>query len=218
MKREINLSEISDGRLYRGNDMAKLDTNGCRGCSQCCREVEKTIVLDPYDMWRLQQGTSFTFDQLLEKHVELLLIDSLALPVLSMKGKDGCCTFLDENGRCAIHQFRPGICRLYPLGRYYEGGDFRYFLQVKECSQARGKVRIRKWLDTPDLPRYEDYIRSWHSFLVYMDHFLEGAGEELHKAACIYVIRLFFRSPWNDGTGFYEQFEDRLRTASEHFR
>ena len=25
------------------------------------------------------------------------------------------CTFLDENGRCSIHPFRPGICRLFPL-------------------------------------------------------------------------------------------------------
>ena len=27
--------------------------------------------------------------------------------------------FLDENGRCSIYAFRPGFCRLFPLGRYY---------------------------------------------------------------------------------------------------
>lgn len=56
-----------------------------------------------------------------------------------------------------------GICRLFPLGRYYEEKGFRYFLQVHECQKEnRAKVKVKKWLDTPDLKKYETYIARWH--------------------------------------------------------
>ena len=83
----------------------------------------------------------------------------------------------DREGRCSIHAYRPGICRLFPLGRYYEdsaevasgireAGYFRYFLQVHECPMPnKTKVKVGKWVDTPQLEQYEAYIRKWHSFL-----------------------------------------------------
>ena len=37
MEREIDLKEISDGKLYEANDMVKAGCDDCRGCSSCCR-------------------------------------------------------------------------------------------------------------------------------------------------------------------------------------
>ncbi len=37
MLREVDIKEISDGRLYGVNDMVKADCGGCAGCSVCCR-------------------------------------------------------------------------------------------------------------------------------------------------------------------------------------
>lgn len=53
MLRDIDLNEISDGRLYTANDMVKADCMGCQGCSSCCQGMGDSIVLDPYDMYRL---------------------------------------------------------------------------------------------------------------------------------------------------------------------
>ena len=219
MKRAVDLTEISDGRLYRSNDLVKLDTCGCEGCCACCKEMEETIVLDPYDIWRLQAKAGIPFDLMLARHARLTVIDGLVLPVLTMtdKGSGETCTFLNEQGRCSIHEARPGICRLFPLGRYYDGGDFRYFLQKDECKKAQAKVRIRKWLDTPDLPRYEDYLRSWHVFTERLMYFLEGAGDTLQKAACVYLLQAFYSCPWKEEQDFYEQYEARLSAAQAHF-
>ena len=50
MLRDVGLEDISDGRLYRENDMVKTDTNSCQGCKKiCCIGMGRTIVLDPYD-------------------------------------------------------------------------------------------------------------------------------------------------------------------------
>ena len=41
--------------------------------------------------------------------------------------------------------------------------ELRYFLQIHECrKENRTKVRVRKWLDTPDFAAYEQFISDWH--------------------------------------------------------
>lgn len=37
MKREIDMKEISDGKLYGPNDLVKADCGDCHGCFDCCR-------------------------------------------------------------------------------------------------------------------------------------------------------------------------------------
>ena len=44
MLRDVGLEDISDGRLYRENDMVKTDTNSCQGCKKiCCIGMGRTI-------------------------------------------------------------------------------------------------------------------------------------------------------------------------------
>ena len=56
MKRNVDLKEISDGRLYSSGDMVRADCRDCEGCSECCRGMGSSIILDPMDVWRLQKG------------------------------------------------------------------------------------------------------------------------------------------------------------------
>ena len=109
MKREISLEEISDGKLYGSGDMVKVGCDDCRGCSACCRGMGSSIVLDPYDVFRLETGLGLSFEGLLAESVELNLVDGIILPNLKMSGEGEACTFLNEEGRCRIHPFRSGI-------------------------------------------------------------------------------------------------------------
>ena len=56
MIREVDIDEISDGRRYRSQDMVKIGCADCSGCSECCRKVDDTIILDPYDIYELTRG------------------------------------------------------------------------------------------------------------------------------------------------------------------
>ena len=162
MRRYVSLEEISDGKLYTANDMVKADCLGCQGCSRCCHEMGDSILLDPYDIWRFQKGLGKDAQTLLaEGKIALRVVDSVIVPHLKMQPMNGegeKCPFLDEKGWCTIHAFRPGLCRLFPLGRYYEGDGFRYFLQKSECDHPKAKVKVSKWLDVPELPKYEQYV------------------------------------------------------------
>ena len=138
MRRNVDLNEISDGKLYTSNDMVKADCYDCQGCSACCRGMGKSIILDPIDLFHLKQATGKDFAGLLNQEIELNVVDGMILPNLKMDAKTDACPFLDENGRCRIHTFRTGICRLFPLGRLYEEEGFRYFLLT--CEESIGEL------------------------------------------------------------------------------
>lgn len=221
MKRNIDLKEISDGRLYSSGDMVKADCRDCEGCSDCCRGMGSSIILDPMDLWRLQRGIHKDFQALLGAgYIELNIVDGMILPDLKMDSARDACPFLDGQGRCSIHSWRPGICRLFPLGRYYEENGFKYFIQIHECSrQDRGKIKIKKWLGIPNLKAYEEYILEWHRFLGQCGEALDTLSEENVRFLTLYVLRRFYETAYlaADENGFYEEFAARLGEVREKF-
>ena len=208
MRRNIRLEEISDGRLYTANDMVKADCRDCEGCSACCQNME-AVVLDPLDIANLCQGLGKTFEELMGSAIELKLVDGVILPHLKMTGEEETCSFLDQNGRCSVHSFRPGICRLFPLGRYYSEEGLRYFLQVHECrKEDRSKIKVKKWLGIPDLASYEKYILQWHAFLQTCEEAMKTLDDENQRIFQLYILRTFYQTPY--GQEFYQEFYQRM--------
>lgn len=214
MKREIDLNEISDGRLYTSNDMVKVGCNDCAGCSECCRMVGDTILLDPYDIYQLEQALEIGFEGLMAGHLELRVVDGLIQPHLKMRPEEGC-VFLDPEGRCSIHNYRPGFCRMFPMGRIYQEQGFKYFLQVHECPYPnKTKVKLRKWIGIQAFDAYEQYIRDWHAFVRELVGIVENTeNQEMIKKLNMYVLNQFYVNPYKTADHFYPQFYGRLQEA-----
>ena len=219
MRREINMEEVSDGRFYGLRDMVKAGCDDCRGCSDCCHDMGNSIILDPYDIFRLTCGLNETFESLLDHSIELHVADGIILPNLKMNEKTLACGFLNQEGRCSIHPLRPGICRIFPLGRFYEDGRFQYFLQVHECKkEPKSKVKVQKWIDTPDVKRNEKFINDWHYFIRYLTELLENAEDTYRKTVSMYVLKNFYQKPYDKDRDFYDQFYERFREADKIFQ
>lgn len=214
MKRNVSLEEISDGRLYGYHDMVKADCHGCRGCHECCTGMGNSVILDPYDMWRIQKGLNKSPQELLgEGKLELHVVDGCILPNLAMTGAEEACGFLDEAGRCSIHAFRPGVCRLFPLGRYYEDGDFRYFLQKGACGVSnRSKVKVSKWIDTPEQGKYHEFLCTWHYLLNDVEEAVRGQEDsEYSKALNMSLLGIFYFEENIGEDDFYGMFEEKVK-------
>ncbi|MDO4521659.1 MAG: YkgJ family cysteine cluster protein [Eubacteriales bacterium] len=209
MRREITAEDLQ--KTYTSNDMVKADCGGCHGCSDCCHYMGESVVLDPMDIWRLTKGNPAVSVQLMERFLELHVVDGIVLPNLRMVGEEEACIFLNEEERCSIHEHRPGVCRLFPLGRIYEDGGFRYFLQHQECpKKEKTKIKVSKWVDTPNLKRYEKYILNWHDLLEEARTLLENKkDDQLQKDLNAYILHAFFMEPYT-AEDFYPQFEARL--------
>lgn len=215
MKRDIDMNEISDGKLYTANDMVKADCGDCVGCSACCQGMGTSILLDPRDIFMLTTNLGVTFEQLLVEAVELNMIDGIILPNLKMSVEKDSCIFLNDEGRCQIHAFRPGICRLFPLGRFYENRSFQYFLQIHECKKEnKTKVKVKKWIDTPDLKKYEQFIINWHYFISDIQQIVSQIDDDaLIKKVNMFILQQFFLEAYHAELDFYEQFAERLSKA-----
>lgn len=224
---------MTPDKLYTAGDMVRIGCNECKGCSYCCQEMGESVVLTPFDICELTRHLGKSFDELMEDKIELYMTDGMVLPNLKMtEGTAACrsrevCGFLSEEGRCSIHEFRPGLCRLFPLGRNYEIRKietkdgmreikgFRYFVVKDSCPKLPGtKVKIEKWLGIPDLKRYEGFITTWHyfckEFQEKMWKYLESGEERKVKRLNLTMLELFYRMPYEDEWDFYEQFQERM--------
>lgn len=207
-----DLNKISDGKIYGCNDMARVACQDCAGCHACCEQMGESIVLDPLDIWNLTIATGRSFEALLQDAIELHVVEGLILPNIKMAGSEERCIFLNEEGRCSIHTRRPGLCRVFPLGRIYEERGIRYFLQTDACLKPeRTKMKISKWLDTPELRRNEQYLIAWHGLRRRMENRVqEETSEQAVKTLNMFLLNLFFVTPYDLERDFYEQFAERL--------
>jgi uncharacterized protein len=215
MKRDCSLEEISDGKLYDRNDLVEASCNGCKGIAACCHGMGKSIILDPFDIYRLSSNLNMKFEELLADKIELNVVDGIILPNLKMKDSTERCAFLNKEGRCSIHAYRPGICRIFPLGRYYKNQGFKYFLQVNECSNdCKTKIKVSKWVDTPDLEKYEQFLVDWHYFLNDVEKIIKSTQDDnLIRNLNMYLLNGFYIKKYDTENDFYVQFNQRLSDA-----
>lgn len=203
--------------LYQSNDMAKVGCNDCQGCSACCRGMGQSILLDPYDIYQLQTATGENFAGLMQEKIDLHVENGIILPAIKMQQTTDACGFLTKEGRCGIHTYRPGLCRLFPLGRNYDGNGLQYFLLEDTCHiKTRTKLKIKKWLDIPMLARYEKFLVTWHALRKQiMNRIADKQSDAYTQMINVKLLELFYQKPYDAGSDFYQQFEERMAAISE---
>ena len=200
-------------RLYGNNDMVKVGCHDCKGCFDCCTDMGQSIWLDPYDVYQLTISLGKSFEALLVQEAELHVEDGLILPNIRMAGEDvPKCSFLNAEGRCSVHAFRPGFCRLFPLGRNYEDGKLTYFLLEDACPiPNKSKMKINKWLNVPRLKEYETFLVEWHGLTKGLRTFYADNtdNEAVVKAVNMQFLQIFYLTPYG-ADDFYAQFAVRM--------
>lgn len=218
VERQMNLEIETDGKKYALNDMVRVGCNDCAGCHKCCTGMGNSIVLDPLDFFRLCKNVPGGMNEVLSTFTELNVFDGIILPNIKMNGKDAC-AFLNEEGRCSIHPFRPGICRIFPLGRLYEEGKFSYILQVNECPHPdKTKVKVGKWIDSAQVITNQNFINDWHYMLKNVSQkILEANEEAFTKRVDMAILNTFFISPYlaENEADFYAEFGARMAKFKE---
>lgn len=217
-------------KLYTAGDMAKIGCDGCKGCSSCCEGMGDTVVLNPYDVYELTKNLGESFQQLLDTRLELHVEDGMILPNIRMSEKSDKCVFLNIEGRCSIHPFRPGLCRLFPLGRNYESDGemwestgYRYFVLEDACpKKVKTKVKIDKWLGVKQLSANEAFILHWHNFCRWFQDkqqkLLSQGEDDFAKQLNLLVLNQLFIKAYDWEKDFYEQYYNRMKEIKDVVR
>ena len=222
-------------RLYDSNEMARVSSPACAGCGHCCRGMGESVRLDPYDVHMLTGYLGLDFQGLLDRCAGLSAEDGLILPYLKSDPK---CAFLNEEGRCDIHAVRPGICRLFPLGRNYDWDDegrchLRYFVVEGGCPlPGLAKARIRDWIGIPDIGRHESFVEDWHRLVgIAKEYLRQLSGQnteeanDLARQLNMFILKTFYATPFraassaampdDEDEDFFRIFRIRLNAALE---
>lgn len=234
----------------RARDLARVSTKKCDGCGDCCHNMDDTIVLDPYDIYIMSEGLHMSFNQMIsdeaskddetDKNDETASSTDIRCIELSVVNKEGLilphlkmtpvnenlsrCVFLRDDGRCGIHLFRPGLCRLFPLGRQFEEDRITYFVLDACDMPGKSKVRISDYIGIPDFDQYERYKLIWHRFTKQLTARLgEFADDDDQQAALdnqrklnFLILHIFYSNSYDSNQGsFYEIFESRMKRVND---
>ena len=90
-------------------------------------------------------------------------------------------------------------------------------MQIHECKNPnKTKVKVKKWIDTPNLQENKKYILDWHYFIDDVQEKLTHiADDELIKKIDLFILQHFFMEPYHETEDFYEQFNLRLEKAKK---
>ena len=96
---------------------------GVSGCDSNCCKATAPIILNPYEIALICRESAMSYEDLLDI-VDTERVNGFPLVMLP---RDPACHFWTEKG-CSIYQARPLACRLFPMGRVYDGMQTRLVL------------------------------------------------------------------------------------------
>ena len=163
----------------------------CRKCGKCCKHQD-TILFNPRDIFNIARKLHMTPEAVIKEYAETYIGSASRIPVVHMvpRGQNAVCPFL-KDGLCSIHDCKPTVCALFPLGRVVlnaealekglEDGqvEVKYILNDIDCGSRKQAHTVREWLAQFEIPEHDEFFLLW-SRLTAMLHRMIHELEEHH--------------------------------------
>lgn len=132
----------------------------CTSCGQCCtKNALNTLFLKPYDLYNIAKGLKKEkINETIKEFCTVSIGNTSGIPLIRIKDlENGNCPFLEPalNGVikiCSINDFKPSVCKLYPLGRGLKVNkndnsfDLFYFEQEINCGMYNKINKVENWI------------------------------------------------------------------------
>ena len=160
-------------REYLANELKGDDTFQfeCSMCGSCCRRRAEPIVITGPDLFRIAKTLNISPLEAAQEYTDWTIGVNSHMPVLTLRERlDGSCRLL-RNGRCTVHQNKPSVCALFPLGRMYNPEEKRFiYFKNTFCSSSKKGTKVKnwtldEWLDEFRLRETEDDVRVWNRMI-----------------------------------------------------
>jgi Fe-S-cluster containining protein len=204
----------------------------CYGCGKCCKNRED-ILLNPKDLFNIALSLGKSTAEVMDSICDRYIGGSSRIPLVRLQpvGKNMVCPLLKDN-RCTVHALKPGVCALFPLGRFvkYNAEDGKadlsgnasvsYLLNPIECGGHRNNT-VRRWLESFGLDPNDPYYLRWTDFFMNMSNYvrnLESAERKLPPQGFVAiwsVLQHLLYENYDTAQDFMPQFEDNIAKARE---
>lgn len=147
----------------------------CRRCGKCCRN-QREVLFTARDLYNIASKLEITTQTVIKRYAEVYIGPNSMIPLVNMvpKGRGASCPLLDEAGHCTVHDCKPTVCALYPLGRVLlnaapgepltpdEALRVRYILQEHDCGSAKKTQTVRGWLEKFGILEEDRFFLDWN--------------------------------------------------------
>jgi Fe-S-cluster containining protein len=152
----------ADAAVLEETDLLQLSC-GISGCDSNCCEASAPIVLNPYEIALICLASAMSYEDLLDV-VDTERANGFPLVMLP---RDPVCHFRTGKG-CSIYQARPLACRLFPIGRVYDGLRSRFVLPGRNICNGLAPLpgkTVGDYLKTQDVDRQIRMADRWIEFV-----------------------------------------------------
>lgn len=179
------------------NPMKPTDTFkfSCKACGNCCRNRQEPILMTGYDVFRIAKGLRIEMPEVVTKYTIGYVGGTSNLPVLTLKERqDGSCSLL-RKGKCMVHENKPLVCAIYPLGRYYLPAEkrFGYFEQPIYCGTDEEHT-LEEWLNIFNVHKCDEASSLWATVITKLAEqtMKIKEPEDIERMANILAVALYF--------------------------
>ncbi len=160
----------------------------CRATGKCC--IHNLVLLSSFDIFRIAKNLNLSAKELFEKKLVTYRINPASFwmePILNSRS-NSTCPFLyremngaDEKYLCEVYEFRPLVCRMYPLKYDKDANLFMRFLPAEnrcyECITSEDNPTLEEYLNESNV---KPMLVEFNRYLALVDK-ITGAGYNLEK-------------------------------------
>ena len=150
----------------------------CRRCGKCCIH-QNTILFNTRDIYNIARKKGMTMQQVIESYTEVYIGNNTRIPIVHLlsNGPKGACPLLPD-GRCSVHDCKPTVCALFPLGRVVMGEkigepiedldklQIKYILNDYSCGSAKRVNNVRGWLARFGIAEHDEFYLLWNKVVM----------------------------------------------------
>lgn len=214
-----------DIETFQKNELKPDDTFHfeCKMCGNCCRRRDTPIILTGADIYRIACALDTTMVNVVKDNTVGYIGNTSHMPVAVLKERmDGSCRLL-RKGRCMVHQNKPAVCALYPLGRFYNFQDktFHYFVNHATCQPNRkdGKSwTLQEWLDRFSIRETEEMTRAWDRLIGGIIMVTHEMDKDKIQGTLLEVLLSVLYLDYDTSMPYIEQVERHMVTLTEIFK
>ena len=195
--------------MYR-NSLKMDDTFNfeCKMCGDCCRKRKEPIIISGLDAFYIAKALDMEMPALFNKILNVEVGYTSKMPTVYLQERlDGSCRLL-RNGRCMVQDNKPIVCRLYPIGRLFNGKEFVYFNQHSSCGGKETPITLREWLNAFNIPEDDIEGKTYMKVFGEATLYMQTLKKETDKQEFYKDLFLAFFIQYDIEKSFLENFNE----------
>lgn len=220
-----NLESLAEVRHFRFH---------CKQCGKCCINRED-ILLNPKDLYNISKELGLAPRDTIAQYCEVYLGQNSRIPIVRLKPRGSIkrCPLLRDR-KCSVHNAKPTVCALFPLGRSIkldaketdpnaiERARIQYIINSIECGDRSEEHTVREWVESFGIPIHDNDFIAWQKALFSVRQQIVELEKMLPDKSMERVWSITYQAlylNYDIQEDFREQFQknsDRLIDALEH--